>query len=745
MVFGKLFNTAQEAKKKRTADAAIAKKAPALAQEKKRKSDAANAKKVEHPAAHRKRSPTNEASTSRSPKRRRENHHHKKPSQSALDLSSQLQELSRQKRLSQALELYWSKSKETDGHHACILVDCCARCGAVDQAEKIVAALGNEVNVETQTALMKGYAHAGRMHQAIELFRSMTRGTRQPPNVRTLNTLLRGCLWTGASTSNGSSDVQEIAGGVVTAEEAWKLYVDTVGPSSLDISSYEYYITLLCLALRTKDAQARIQEFQNCHGIRIKGKASITGGDQSSLEGMAVAYVALARAHALRGEFDEMWQACQRVLSAARSSRVHLTEQANEPEQQPENSKKNKWDKKAVGGKQAWKSSRDTDSNIDNLTARRRAASNQAFRNHRLSEVENEAKLLLKLRREGTADVMVKNVALCLLRRLFYFSGGGTTDLTAAEEARSLDVSSSPLNLAPSWLSFGLSQLVGQDLRGSDCSEIARKDLFVHFDLVPLQPLYDNGLMNFQDIFDDGSLPVDIELGAGFGDWIARQARANKKRNYIAVELRADRVAQIFARGVLESTNQSPFENLCVVGSECGSFLRDRISARSISTIFANHPEPPTQTYGDDRNDLQSIMRGGNEPAHMLNSVTIMTMAGCLKPGGRIVIVTDNRWYARLLSVTIVRAITTLSEKGLHRLCSEQVGQLQGVTHLESFGGTNNNAKVELFEGQPNEAVGHACLDRGSGGASYFDRLWRSGAGSHAEKRARFIIVLKSV
>jgi len=52
---------------------------------------------------------------------------------------------------------------------------------------------------------------------------------------------------------------------------------------------------------------------------------------------------------------------------------------------------------------------------------------------------------------------------------------------------------------------------------------------------------------------------------------------------------------------------------------------------------------------------------------------------------------------------------------------------------------------VLMFEGLPNETIGYPS-DAVEGGivGSYFDRLWRAGAGTHAEKNVRYIIVLAS-
>lgn len=55
------------------------------------------------------------------------------PSEAALALSAKLKEYSTQKRLDDALKLYWHESNDSirDEHHACIMIDCSARCGAI--------------------------------------------------------------------------------------------------------------------------------------------------------------------------------------------------------------------------------------------------------------------------------------------------------------------------------------------------------------------------------------------------------------------------------------------------------------------------------------------------------------------------------------------------------------------------------------------------------------------------------------
>jgi pentatricopeptide repeat protein len=118
-------------------------------------------------------SDTSKKST-RSPKRKRGD----APSEEALALSSRLKELSNRKQLRAALDLFWSKANDSirDAHHACIIIDCCSRCGDCEEGERVAERLkrsGRKLNVEANTALLKGFAHSGEIAKAMHLFENM--------------------------------------------------------------------------------------------------------------------------------------------------------------------------------------------------------------------------------------------------------------------------------------------------------------------------------------------------------------------------------------------------------------------------------------------------------------------------------------------------------------------------------------------------------------------------------------------
>ena len=629
-----------------------------------------------------------------------------RPTPQALDLSSRLQDLSRQKNLKELTQLFWKKENDKirDSHHVCIVVDCCSRCGDVDTAQKAFASLAPEaVTVETKTALLKCYAHSGELHKAMHLFREMCqhKNNQQKPNVRTLNTLLRGCLWTAATKVVDEKGKAHVAGGVVSSEEGWILYQNLhkgEENNTVDTSSYEITIILLCQALRVDEAQARIQQLQEQYQIKCKGKASIKGGDQGSLETCGIAYLSLARGLALLGRTDDMWLACQRCLHAIQASLTKLEQDDGTQS-------------KDQGGKRAWK----VDASEE---GQKRVAANLAYRKHRLTEVENEARALLK-RRTSAKELSSSSLIPRLQSKLLYFTGGGTINSAST-------VSGNKQGFDAVWHSFGLEELANNDIKSDTEKQTGS---------AYRPPLTKHGHVDLSKVFSKERKKnvTDIEIGSGFGDWIVRQALSFPDRNHFAVELRADRVSQIFSRGTL--VGAEPMDNLCTVGGDSAAFLRDSIAKGTIASVFCNHPEPPTQTLGQNLFDLEGLMKSSeDEPVHMLDSTTLGHATEALVPGGRLVIVTDNRNYGNLLCATIVRLVR--NKKGVLRCLEHSQAKKMKLKQIESF-----PEHVVLYEGQPCLQLGHARDDM-LAGQSYFDRLWKTGAGSHSETSRRYLIVM---
>ena len=727
MVFGSFFD---EAVKKKAAKAKneAEKSDPNKKKKKKKKKKKSSKRKqseVDNGGVKNEKDDTTSTSTKKSPQPQPSNKRPRfekrtPPSKEALELSARLKEFSLQKRLEDALRLYraTANDKIRDSHHACSVIDCAARCGAISEGEQVFEEMkesGMPITIETFTALLKGYAHAGMLHKGAALFEEMCR--QDTPNVRSLNTLLRGCLWTAATFEN-----DKVAGGVITSETAWK----KAGKFNQDASSFEYYITQLCQALRLEDAEKEITRLKQIMKIETKrGKKSDTfeADDPSALESLSLCLLAFTRAQAMLGQ-DAARHSAQSTVNAVDTAKRGAGQEGAGAAS-----------KTSQGGKRSWRQDQ----------GGQRAASNTLFRGHRLNEVRNEAMAILEFLQKSKPKSKEAAKTLCefLIKRLFYFSGGGSTglsnmDKTAEHDRGNVDDVLRQL-MSTNWMSFGLKaafsqcQQKDQGLEENDVLSYQQcKQIVKTLGMDNVTTIDQDGYVAFSDLFAPDTKggtkrPLDIELGSGFGDWAVYQARSKLERDFIAVELRADRVAQTFSRVVLSET---PLTNLCCVGAECGSFLKMRVRKGSVSTIFVNHPEPPTQTYGGDDAALSRISEGGDEPGHMLSSDILIAAVECLEPqDGQLIIVTDNRMYARLICASVVKAMKS-------RPALIEPLSFKNMRNIESFG------PVSLFEGQPGESIRHAPHS-GVSGQSYFDRLWKTGAGSHAERSKRFIIAVR--
>jgi hypothetical protein len=90
------------------------------------------------------------------------------------------------------------------------------------------------------------------------------------------------------------------------------------------VSSFEYSVTLLCNALRTNDAERRIQEMKDYFRVPESGATVEEGDDQSMTEALAVVYLALGRAYAILNEAKESIEACNKSIGCARTSKRAL-------------------------------------------------------------------------------------------------------------------------------------------------------------------------------------------------------------------------------------------------------------------------------------------------------------------------------------------------------------------------------------------------------------------------------------
>ena len=505
-------------------------------------------------------------------------------------------------------------------------------------------------------------------------------------------------------------------------------------------------------------------------------------------------------------------------------------------------------------GKRAWKNK---DSNEVSKTSSR-ISSNIIFRNHRLNELKNDIlSIITKYKNVNTNNNNKTSNLLIywMITRFIYISGGGTT--TNDTTTTSKDNNNLRMNmLLTLWISYGLSVLVGKENNNDDdtannnnstslitIDKLLSKDIKCIYksisSLLPTETnnennklftshfLDTNGYLNFDTMFHipntnipkNSNKKIHLELGAGSGDWIISQAMHNTNDNYIALDLRADRVYQTFTKSLFLQ-NKNLLWNLSCIGCDSCYFLKSCVPLNSLSTVYVNHPEPPTQiitptttttntttnnnkSYNNNNisDTLYSTLLNNNnnedESSHMLSSNTIKAITKCLLKNnkGKLIIVTDNLSYAKLICITILKVNRDHNRKKNKDLVLHSMNEydlLQNlsskVVPLEPFELFNNNKSymihneqqqynnynqypnkkikysnvndskkgllkqyykdnesIILYKGYPCESIGHYNTGGGGGGNSYFDRLWRTGVGSkYAEIDKRYIIALKT-
>ncbi|KDO18029.1 hypothetical protein SPRG_16584 [Saprolegnia parasitica CBS 223.65] len=199
---------------------------------------------------------------------------------------------------------------------------------------------------------------------------------------------------------------------------------------------------------------------------------------------------------------------------------------------------------------------------------------------------------------------------------------------------------------------------------------------------------------------------IKMEICSGAGEWVVSQAKKDPNANWVALEIRHDRVYQIFTQAVFERV-----DNLCIVAGDASVAVPQHLTPGLVDFIFINFPEPPQQTGGD-----------SSQAKHLLTQGFLTDCARLLKPNGRLTIVTDNKWYAQMLLKIVARVHGV---KGV---------VLKKATVLETTSGS-----FHLYMGDPPKECGVADTKS----SSYFDRLAKQDS-RRASQGTHYISVYKT-
>jgi tRNA (guanine-N7-)-methyltransferase len=101
-----------------------------------------------------------------------------------------------------------------------------------------------------------------------------------------------------------------------------------------------------------------------------------------------------------------------------------------------------------------------------------------------------------------------------------------------------------------------------------------------------------NEKLNLDKIFGN-ELPVKVEVCSGHGDWIIdKSIKFNNQFNWISIEIRTERVFQIWSKMIFNQIN-----NLLNLGGEGHLILNNYLNDNSIDELFINYPDPPVWKF----------------------------------------------------------------------------------------------------------------------------------------------------
>lgn len=641
-----------------------------------------------------------------------------------------------------------------NSHTYAAMLNAHVRCGDIDGAETVFQSLRSHprlrMDVISCTTMMKGYCATGRMDKCVALLRDMQ--AHKPaiqPNIRTINTILRGCL------SNGL--VRECDRTFNMIKRDFNLQPDA--------SSWEYEALMLCEGLQFDKVYPMIG--------RLKSESILPSSSMMTI------YTAVAKALAVVQD----WSNCRKYIGAAREAiqadadsahqssgraddpLIDVSDSEDEEEERPRGKKAKshfedgmepeasrssiKTSKQAVsGGKRAW---REVDAARDQ--------SLEIYQQHKRSELLHDLGLLEtymneQLKQKPSAGSGSELPMLHFFEKTISF----TNDSGSAKppllkniiEKLGLDyylqkklnepASSSqivrelvpPVVDEPTKTSAkkGKPEKSGSSIPASSSVKI---DPILAQVQDRLQNIFDGDVINFSRIFDvetSRSLPLKLEICSGAGEWVAQQALADSgKANWAAMEIKHDRVYQTFLRMAFQNV-----QNLCSIHGDATAILPKHFAPGSVHSVYVNHPEPPVQFGGwgsknesgaDGSNDQEDANNGNankksagdwSQGKHLLSLEFFAQLERILAPGGTITVVTDNLWYGKML----LRSVASAPHP---RLLSPVDVETNPLNQSSSGGSSALSVHDEisgykLYRGRPGPQVGHVAAEA----SSYFDR-----------------------
>jgi tRNA (guanine-N7-)-methyltransferase len=136
--------------------------------------------------------------------------------------------------------------------------------------------------------------------------------------------------------------------------------------------------------------------------------------------------------------------------------------------------------------------------------------------------------------------------------------------------------------------------------------------------------------LNLRELFA-AERPLEVELGAGDGSFLAAWAGAHRDRNFIGVERLLGRIRKIDRKG-----QRAGLDNLRLIRLEAGYVAQYLIPAESVRAFHIYFPDPwPKRRHWKHR---------------LINPAFVEVLRAALAPGGVVYLRTDNEpYFAQML------------------------------------------------------------------------------------------------
>jgi pentatricopeptide repeat protein len=194
------------------------------------------------------------------------------------------------------------------------------------------------IDIVSYTTVIKGLCNDGRLHDGLALVSKMTAND-VVPNVRTANTLLRGCILLG--------QVSQALNVLYKMEKRWGI--------SPDASSWEYVVALLCRGMQIDAANTMVG--------RLKQKS---GNDAAVCNNPAL-YLCICRCNAILGRWKPAVKAGNKALVFLREEEERDKAAASTDSVDKNNKAESPTNRRTAGGKRGWGSQATSHSRNESL------------------------------------------------------------------------------------------------------------------------------------------------------------------------------------------------------------------------------------------------------------------------------------------------------------------------------------------------------------------------------------------